>query len=258
MDKSRDRIALLDELRGFCVLCMVFYHAFIFMYEQYDIQFGYDAYTFFLPVQPYVSCMFIFICGICCRLSHSNLKRGLKLAVFAIALNFISIIVLPKMGFENTEIWWGVLDFFTVAILSFALLDKPIRKVPWVLGFALMIVFFWLFRFWLTAGTISVWGDVAWKLPAKAFEQKWLFPIGIQHPEFFSADYFPMIPYVFVFYMGAFLGDPVSNGKVPAFAYPVHSKILSWLGQKCFLIYLLELPIIFLVLEFVTWIVSGF
>ena len=258
MDGSKGRIALLDELRGFCVLCMVFYHAFIFMYEQYDIQFGYDAYTFFLPVQPYVSCMFIFICGICCRLSHSNLKRGLKLAVFAIALNFISIIVLPKMGFENTEIRWGVLDFFTVAILSFALLDKPIRKVPWVLGFAIMIVFFWLFRYWLTAGTISVWGDVAWTLPAKAFEQKWLFPIGIQHPDFFSADYFPMIPYVFVFYMGAFLGDPVSNGKVPEFAYPVHSKILLWLGQKCFLIYLLELPIIFLVLEFITWIISKF
>ena len=258
MDGSKGRIALLDELRGFCVLCMVFYHAFIFMYEQYGIQFGYDAYTFFLPVQPYVSCMFIFICGICCRLSHSNLKRGLKLAVFAITLNFISIIVLPKMGFENTEIRWGVLDFFTVAILSFALLDKPIRKVPWVLGFAIMIVFFWLFRYWLTAGTISVWGDVAWTLPTKAFEQKWLFPIGIQHPDFFSADYFPMIPYVFVFYMGAFLGDPVSNGKVPEFAYPVHSNILSWLGQKCFLIYLLELPIIFLVLEFITWIISKF
>ena len=129
MNDSSKRIALLDELRGFCVLCMIFYHAFIFMYEQYDIRFGYDAYTFFLPVQPYVSCMFIFICGICCNLSHSNLKRGLKLAVFALALNFVSIVVLPKMGFAGTEIWWGILDFFTVAILSYVLFEKAVVGV---------------------------------------------------------------------------------------------------------------------------------
>ena len=258
MSESKGRIALLDELRGFCVLCMIFYHAFIFMYDQYGIQFGYDAYTFFLPVQPYVSCMFIFICGICCHLSHSNLKRGLKLATFALALNFASIVVLPKLGFSDTQIWWGILDFFTVAILSFALLDKPIRKTPWFLGLILMIFAFWLFRFWLSAGTISLYGNAAWTLPEKAFEQKWLFPIGIQYPGFYSADYFPLIPYIFVFYMGAFLGEPVSNGKVPDFAYPVHSKALSWLGKHCFAIYLLELPIIFLILELITWIISRF
>ncbi|MBQ1451148.1 MAG: DUF1624 domain-containing protein [Clostridia bacterium] len=258
MSDSSKRIALLDELRGFCVLCMIFYHAFIFMYEQYDIQFGYDAYTFFLPVQPYVSCMFIFICGICCNLSHSNLKRGLKLAVFALALNFVSIIVLPKMGFVGTEIWWGILDFFTVAILSYVLFEKAVVKTPWILGLFITIFLFWIFRYWDTEGMISLWGDLSWRLPDPAFEQKWLFPLGIQSPDFYSADYFPMIPYVFVFYMGAFLGKPVSDGKVPAFAYPVHSKALTWLGKNCFLIYLVELPIIFIVMELITWIASKF
>lgn len=253
---SRKRIALLDEIRGFCVLCMIFYHAFIFMGDQYGIRFGTDAYNFFLPVQPYFSCMFLFICGICCRLSHSNVKRGLKLAVFAAALNFITIVLLPQLGFEGTEIYWGVLDFFTVAILSFALLEKPVRKTPWWLGLLLSVFFFWLFRYWTTEHTVSLFGKVAYTLPESVTEQKWLFPLGIMYTGFYSADYFPMIPYVFVFYMGAFLGEPVSKGKVPAFAYPVHSKALTWLGQHCFLIYLVELPVIFLLLEFFTWIVG--
>ena len=257
MNISKNRIALLDEIRGFCVLCMIFYHAFIFMYEQYDVQFGYDAYTFFLPVQPFVSCMFLFICGVCCRLSHSNLKRGLKLSIFALGLNFVSIILLPKMGFVDCEIWWGVLDFFMVCILGYALLEKPIiSKIPAWLGCLISIALLWLFREWEQSGTISVWGDIAWQVPETIYEQKWIFPFGLQPDGFFSADYFPLIPYGFVFSLGTYVGVWVHDGKLPSFAYPVHSKVLMWLGQKCFLIYLIELPILFVLFEFIKWILG--
>jgi len=257
MTIQSNRIAVLDEIRGFCVLCMIFYHAFIFMYEQYDIQFGYDAYTFFLPVQPYVSCMFIFICGVCCRLSHSNLKRGLKLAVFALALNFISIILLPNMGFTGTEIWWGVLDFFMVCILLFAVLEKPvISKIPAWLGLLICVGLFWIFRYWETEGKIALTDTIFWQLPKEAYEIKWLFPLGIQYEGFYSADYFPLIPYSFVFGMGTSVGVWVKNGKLPSFMYPVHSRTLVWLGQKCFIIYLIELPILFIIFEFINWIIN--
>ena len=257
MTIDRGRIALLDEIRGFCVLCMIFYHGFIFAYEQYDIQFGYDAYTFFLPVQPFVSCMFLFICGICCRLSHSNLKRGLKLAIFALALNFISIILLPKLGFYDTEIWWGVLNFFMVCILGYALLEKPIiSKIPTWVGFILSAFLFWIFRYWETDSMIALTDSIYWKLPEKVHEITWLFPIGIMSQDFYSADYFPLLPYGFIFSMGTFAGVWVKEGNIPKFAYPVHSKALTWLGQKCFIIYLLELPILFVLFEFVRWIIN--
>ncbi|MDO5448003.1 MAG: heparan-alpha-glucosaminide N-acetyltransferase domain-containing protein [Clostridia bacterium] len=257
MNISKNRIALLDEIRGFCVLCMIFYHAFIFMYEQYDVQFGYDAYTFFLPVQPFVSCMFLFICGICCRLSHSNLKRGLKLAVFALGLNFVSIVLLPKFGFVDCEIWWGVLDFFTVCILLYALLERPIiSRIPAWLGCLISVALLWLFREWETYGTISVWEDISWQAPEALRQLPWIFPFGLQPDGFFSADYFPLIPYGFVFSLGTYVGVWVHDGKLPSFAYPVHSKVLMWLGQKCFLIYIIELPILFILFEFIKWIIG--
>ena len=258
MAKSSGRIALLDEIRGFCVLCMIFYHAFIFMGDQYGIKFGTDAYHFFLPVQPYVSCMFLFICGICCRFSHSNLKRGLKLGAFALVLNFVSIVILPKMGFSGTEILWGVLDFFTICILGFVAFEKPIRKMPAWIGCIICLLLFWVFQDWIPNNTITLWGDFSWTIPESWHSVKWLFPLGIQYDGFYSADYFPLIPYGFIFFLGSFVGKWMKDGEVPSFAYPVHIKPLDWLGRHCFVIYLAELPIIFIILEFITWIVGKF
>lgn len=256
MKTAKNRIALLDEIRGFCVLCMIFYHSFIFMYEQFGITFGYEAYTFFLPVQPFFSCMFIFICGICCNFSHSNLKRGLKLVPLALALSFVTIVVLPKLGFVNTEISFGILHFLSIAILLYALLARPLSKVPPLLGIVMCIALMYLFRLWESEGVISVYGDIAYAYPKELHNVSWLFPFGIQGAGYFSADYFPLIPYLFVFFFGTFVGVLIKNGKVPEFAYPVRIKPLYWLGTNSLLVYIVHLPIVYVLLMFYEWIIS--
>lgn len=255
MSEKRNRVAFLDEFRGFCVLCMIFYHSFIFMYEQYGIAFGYDAFSFFRPVQPFFSCAFMWVCGICCRLSRSNVKRGLKLIVLALALNFVSIVVLPNLGFVDTEIYFGILNFLSICILLFALLEKPIEKIPTPVGALLCLLLLWLFRDW-ESGVISLWGDLSVSLPSSVFEQKWLFPFGIQYPGFFSADYFPLLPYGFVFFWGAFMGAYVREGKVPNFAYKRRVPFLDWLGTHALLVYIVHLPIVFVLLEFYNWLMD--
>jgi len=259
MEIKQGRIALLDEIRGFCVLCMIFYHSFIFMYEQFDISFGYDAYTFFGPVQPFFSCAFLFICGICCNFSHSNLKRGLKLLVLALALSFITIIVLPKLGFVDTSISFGVLHFLSISILIYALLDKPlISKVPGFVGIIVCLFLFYIFRFWLSDGEINITNDLSIAYPNEWRNIPWLFPIGIRGPGYFSADYFPLIPYIFVFFLGSSLGKYMVKGYVPSFAYPIHVKPLYWLGTNALLVYIVHLPIVFIILSFYQWVIGLF
>ena len=256
MGKRSGRIALLDEIRGFCVLCMIFYHSFIFMYEQFNISFGYDAYTFFGPVQPFVSCAFLFICGICCNFSHSNLKRGLKLLAFALILSFISIIVLPKLGFVDTEIYFGVLHFLSISILIYSLFEKYIAKIPGFVGIIICLFLFYIFRFWLSDGQITLTEDLSVSYPTEWNDIKWLFPFGIRGPGFFSADYFPLIPYIFIFFLGSSLGKYMAKGYVPDFAYPVHIKPLYWLGTNALLVYIVHLPIVFVILSFYQWIIG--
>lgn len=253
MSKGNNRIALLDEIRGFCVLCMIFYHSFIFMYEQFGISFGYDAYSFFLPVQPFFSCAFMFICGISCRLSHNNVVRGLKLLVMALALSFITIQILPNLGFVNTEIYFGILHFLSLSILIFAALERFISKIPAFIGVILCAALLYLFRDW-NNGILSIWNGISYAYPESLHEIPWLFPIGIKPYGFFSADYFPLIPYLFVFLAGTYLGVYVRDGKVPGFAYPIHAKPLYWLGTHALIVYIVHLPIVFVLLSFYQWV----
>lgn len=256
MEIKRNRIALLDEVRGFCVLCMIFYHAFIFMYEQFGIAFGYDAYKFFEPVQPFFSCAFMFICGISCRLSHNNVKRGVKLLFFALALSFITIEILPDLGFVNTEISFGILHFLSLSILIFAALERPLTRLPVPIGAALCLFLFYIFRFWTSDGIIALWDNMVWAYPDAWHETEWLFPIGIKPYGFFSADYFPLIPYLFVFLLGTYVGIYVRAGHVPDFAYPMHSKPLYFLGTNALVVYIVHLPIVFVILSFYEWLVE--
>ena len=236
---------------------MLFYHSFIFMYEQFGISFGYRAFSFFKPVQPFFSCAFIFICGICCRFSHNNVKRGLKLLVLAFALSFISIVVLPDIGFANTEVHFGILHLLSVSILIFAALERPLSKIPALLGILISAFLLFLFRDW-TDGVISLWGGISYTLPASVHEISWLYPIGIKPYGFYSADYFPLIPYIFVFLMGSYAGVYLRDGHVPDFAYRIHLKPLYFLGTNALVIYLVHLPSIYVILSFYEWLVSHF
>ena len=76
---DKKRIFFIDEVRGFSVSCMVFYHAFYILGTTFGYEWAKKLFGFFMPVQPLFAGLFIFICGISCSLSKSNLKRGLTL-----------------------------------------------------------------------------------------------------------------------------------------------------------------------------------
>ena len=73
---SRRRIYFMDEVRGFDLILMVFFHAFFVIGYLFDFAWGRELFLFFNPAEPFFAGLFIFICGISCRLSHSNWKRG--------------------------------------------------------------------------------------------------------------------------------------------------------------------------------------
>ena len=149
---STNRIGLMDDLRGFCVFCMIFYHGFLLAFQSFGIVAGGQAYDFFRPVQPIFAGIFILLCGISCRLSHSNWERGLKLFGVALAINLITILGLPQLerfgfDFSGTEIWFGILNLLSVSILFFALAHKVLDWLPPAAGAYLMLVFWYVTRF---------------------------------------------------------------------------------------------------------------
>lgn len=240
---SPSRIALLDELRGLCVLLMVFYHAFYTAGYLLGVGFCRQLFHFFMPVEPLVAGIFIFLCGLCCVFSHSNLKRGLLLAVVAAGVSLVMAI-----GFSDEPIWFGVLHLLSVCILLYALLRPLLRRAPAWVGFGICAILFVLCRNIPSQYDDGFFGIAGvWTIPISEtlLRQAWLYPLGLGRIAGVQGDYFPLLPWIFCFFAGSFLGRPIANGILPAWTYRSHVPPLSFLGRHALWIYILHQPVIY-------------
>lgn len=269
-----ERIQILDALRGFCILLVIAYH------------FGYDLVArgyipngaLYNPVldilQPFFAGVFIALAGVSSRFSRSNLKRGLILLGCAALVTAVSFVTLPDpwlsvrtvFGHEPTgaeigelvasgkitlhpsiaenldkidriltpeeigsyalscyenpypligsPILCGILHLLAACILLYTLLEKLRVTFPAVLLGAFLLLFF---------------GVTEW-------------------PQWPSADYFPLVPWAFVFFFGVWLGEPIRKREFPAWFYRAKVPLFPTIGRHTLVIYLAHQPVLYGVL----------
>jgi len=241
---SGPRYFLLDEIRGFCILCMVFFHGFYLMWSIFEFNAGEVLFNFFAPIQPVFAGAFILISGICCRFSRSNLRRGAVLLAVALGLTAVTF-GLRQFGIDEI-IRFGILHFMAVAILIFALLRPALNKIPvWVQ----LILFIGLFiLFWNVQNGFLGVGRLSLQLPTIVKDSVFLYPLGLHSVTFFSADYFPIFPWLFLFLAGSALGVYGQAGKFPRFVSGSHVCALQFVGRNSLVVYLFHQPVIYLIL----------
>ena len=246
----RQRIWELDFIRGLCVALMILDHLFYdlgFVFPQqwfadggsgiiYDICYFARNFYWDWPVRHIIRVMvlagFIGSCGISCSLSRSNLKRGLKLLAVALALSGATALMDLIMDQQSFFISFGVLHMLALSMLAYAGLS---RFGPWpslVLGAAILVA-----SLFVGPESCSGGGFI-------------LFALGMGS-EGFSADYFPLIPYLGWFLIGAVLGGWLYREKRSFFPKHGHGKALKplmWLGRHALLLYILHQPAIYLIL----------
>ncbi|MFR7478783.1 MAG: heparan-alpha-glucosaminide N-acetyltransferase, partial [Acutalibacteraceae bacterium] len=227
---SKERLVLLDELRGFAVCCMVFYHGFYSMAALFGLPLGETLLRFFRPAEPWFAGLFILISGICCNFSHSNAQRGGKLLLVALAITGVTMWVVPE-----EQIIFGILHFLSVSMLLYAALAPICRRVPVAVGLLVQVFLYLGFRT-VSGGTIFF----GIKLPDSLYATDWLSPLGLHSTAFHSSDYFPLLPWVFVFFFGAFLGRLAANGQFPRFFYPSRIPFFALVGRHALLIYVVH------------------
>ena len=59
---------------------------------------------------------------------------------------------------------------------------------------------------------------------------------------FFSTDYFPLLPWLFLFWVGYFL--TTRGPRTPRAAAPVGLPAVGWMGRHSLVLYLLHQPVI--------------
>ena len=227
------RIQSVDALRGLCVVLMCFHHFF------YDLAafLGAPWWIFNNPVfnvlhYIFAGC-FILLSGVSSRFSRSNLKRGAKLLAIALALTLVTLggewLGKRLMGEElYIRILFGVLHMLSLCMLFYGLTHKLWDKLPdWFM--APLCVFSVVLTARLTNGLL-VTG------PA------WAFPFGFITEYFYSADYFPLLPWLFVFLLGTWLGGKIKAGKLPEKFYTAQFPFFPRVGRRALLVYILHQP----------------
>lgn len=236
------RVGFLDEWRGVTILLMVFYHG------AYDLEyvFGAGFPGFRGPamdaLQLYICCSFIFVAGICCRYSRGNLRRGAMVLAVALAMTLVTALLMPQQ-----KILFGVLHFLGCAMMLYALLGQLSDKLPAGAGFAAMLLL-WAFTFNIAGGSVGFFRLLRLYLPGALYTQSFLFPLGLPGPGFFSSDYFPVIPWIFLFFAGSYAGVWFRAGKMPAALYRTHLPLFAAVGRRSLLIYVLHQPVLYAVL----------
>ena len=238
---------MLDIIRGFALLNMIFYHL---LYDLVYI-FGYRLSWFSIRQafawQQMICSTFIFVAGISFTLSKKPLKNGMILMVCAIILNLATFLVIP-----DEFIVFGILHFLAAAIFLTFLLRSALKLIPAQIGLPIAVFLFILFKN-LPSGYLSFFSLFKFALSPSLFESSYLFFLGLPNHNFASADYFPIIPWWFLYLAGFYgMGLFSSLSKKPRHQHNTKGKLrqvlsssLGLMGRHSLLIYMLHQPIIY-------------
>ncbi len=240
------RIYFLDELRALALIGMIIYHA---AYDLYAI-FGLD-FDFYSPgwdtLQMAVCCTFIFIAGISSRLTRNSLKHGFLVLGAGMLMTLGTYFFMPSQ-----VIWFGVLHFLGVSIIIYYLIRKPVNKAPALLGMIFAFAAF-LCLYGLPSGTVF-FGNI--DVPGNLYFSKFLSIFGLPGGGFRSADYFPLLPWFFLYLTGCFAGKWFKERKIPDFMMKKHSDFLCAIGSNTLAIYIVHQPITYGLLYAFFWVIE--
>ena len=213
---------------------MVAYHG---MYDLVDI-FGLpSAWYTGLPGyiwQQSICWTFILLSGMCWQLSRRHVKRGLLLVGCGAAITLITWLVMPSQ-----RILYGVLNLLGLSALLLIPLDKVFRKIPAWAGLGGALLLFALTKN-VSRGSLGFEGLVLCRLPRWLYATDLLAVVGFPSPSFWSTDYFPLLPWFFLFCAGYFLWSLLDKSprakEGAAAARPAPPKLFG-AAQPCHLPY---------------------
>lgn len=237
--EAEGRIHFLDSLRGFTLVHMILFHL------CYDLVFflGLDMpwYTGW-PGRLWgcsIRWSFILISGMVFSKGRHPFRRGIVLMGWGCVLTLVTWLVTPE-----ALIRFGVLSFLGAASLIGAVVHPYLKKIPAVGGIfccAVLLAVTWP----VCGGGLGLGDEVLWKLPDAFYGTRWLYWMGFPDGTFYSADYFPVLPWIFLFFIGIYLAEVFRGRGVMRGEGCWKPGVMARLGRCSLYIYLIHQPVIY-------------
>lgn len=225
---SKRRIWELDAFRGLCILGVVLIHTVYDLVELYGIL-NWSYPVWFSFIMNWGGILFLLLSGICVTLGSHSVRRGGIVFSCGMVISAVTYAMF-RLNFADKSIiiYFGVLHCLGVCMLSWPLF----KKFPWWALAALGIVLIAL-GFYVNHRTVNTY---------------FLMPLGLVWNDFHSSDFFPLLPNLGYFLLGAALGRTLYRKRETLFPN-IHAeagvlRFLQFCGRQSLWIYLLHQPIV--------------
>lgn len=213
----------LDKWRGFTIISMVLFHLMYNINYYWHVSW-YDGTILNKIWQLSIACSFFIISGITSNFlsPKKNIERGVKTSLIGFAITLITYVAAP-----NQFILWGVLNGLGACMIIVGLIEnyKDISPKRAVIFLILFIISYKVPR-----------GILYDKQVFKNLYDLNFFYLGFPSSDFHSTDYFPLIPWIFIYFFGFCLGKSLKNKNF----YDRHGRdsTLAKIGRYAMPIYL--------------------
>ena len=224
----KHRVWELDVFRGICIIGVVFVHMMYDLATLYKIiDWQYPAWFAF--IKNWGGILFVILSGICATLGRHSVRRGL--VVFGCGLVISAVTYgMYRYGFSKSIIiYFGVLHCLGTCMILWWIFKRFPTWLLAILGVAMVAAGLYL--------------DTVYPV-----DHLWLMPLGLVPPSFSTSDYFPLLPNLGWFLLGAVMGRTIYRKKqtLLPFVSPKNPivRFFSFLGRHSLWIYLLHQPIL--------------
>lgn len=229
------RYQTLDTVRGFALLSMILYHASWDLVYMFGLNWPWYR-SFAAHVwQQSICWTFILLSGFCASLGRRQLRRGVTVFLCGALITAVTWLLMP----ENL-VFCGVLTLLGASSLLLVSLKPLLERVPARAGLAGSFGTFLVLRD-VNAGSLGFEGFCIAALPDGLYRNHLTALLGFPPADFFSTDYFSLLPWFFLFLTGYFLfrlrpGDRTREIRIP---------LVTAMGRHSLLIYMLHQPVLY-------------
>lgn len=231
------RYRLIDALRGFSLLNMLAFH---FLYDVYVI-YGIDTYWPYYPGvvawERYICISFILISGISLNFSRHAYRRGLIINACGVLITLVTAIAMP-----DQIILFGILTCIGCAMLLTQAARRRLEKCNPFAGAAASFLLF-AFFYGLPNGWLGFFNMPLIRVPDALYVWRPLALLGLPDRAFYSSDYFPLVPWVFLFVCGFFLWRALCALRADRF-FRRGVPVLDTIGRYTLWVYMLHQPVL--------------
>lgn len=252
---KKKRLHLLDTIRGLSLIGMIFYHISYDIPSVFNVYPGYmKTFTFNLVAQI-LRIIFIFLSGYCACMGKKTLKRGFIVTGAGLIITLFTIIAR-----FDAPIVYGILTFMGAAMILSVPFKKIINEKN---GFVFLVVsmLLYLFTMHIHYRYFGFFDHVFFRFPEILYEASVPFSyitalFGLPGKGFLSSDYFPIIPWFFLYMSGfsfyTLFGAKLKEAKI----MKLKIEPAAFLGRYSLWVYMLHMPIVTGILYLIAYLIK--